>query len=66
MEEEIGLIDNLVDNGEYEKIIFWLKDNVHNYGRSVNSMELVRNVTGQDLSSDDFVKHLKSKINDFF
>ena len=30
MEKEIGLIDNLVENGEYKKIIFWLKNNVHN------------------------------------
>ena len=65
MEKEIGLIDNLVENGEYEKIIFWLKNNIHNYGRSVNSMELVRNVTGEELTSNYFVNHLKSKIKDF-
>ena len=65
MEKEIGLIDNLVENGEYEKIIFWLKNNIHNYGRSVNSMELVKNVTGEELRSNYFVNHLKSKLKDF-
>ncbi len=65
MEKEIGLIDNLVDDGEYEKIILWLKDNIHNYGRSVNSMKLVRNVTGEDLTSKYFINHLRSKIKDF-
>ncbi len=65
MEKEIGLIDNLVEYGEYEKIIFWLKNNIHNYGRSVNSMELVRNVTGEELTSDYFVNHLKSKLKEF-
>lgn len=65
MEKEIGLIDNLVENGEYEKIILWLKNNIHNYGRSVNSMELVRNVTGEELTSNYFVNHLSSKIKDF-
>ena len=59
MEKEIGLIDNLIENGEYEKIIFWLKNNIHKYGRSVNSMELVRNVTGEELTSNYFVNHLK-------
>ncbi len=65
MEKEIGLIDNLVENGEYKKIILWLKNNVHNYGRSVNSMELVCNVTGEELTSKYFVNHLRSKIKDF-
>ncbi len=65
MEKEIGLIDNLVENGEYQKIISWLKKNVHSYGRSVNSMELVKNVTGEELTSNYFVNHLRSKIKDF-
>ncbi len=65
MEEEIGLIDNLVENGDYEKIIFWLKNNIHKYGRSVNSMELVRKVTGEELTSIYFVNHLKSKLKNF-
>ncbi|MAN49335.1 MAG: carboxypeptidase M32 [Flavobacteriales bacterium] len=65
MEQEIGLIDNLVEDGEYEKIIFWLKSNIHKYGRSVNSMDLVRNVTKHDLKPDYFIDHLKLKIKDF-
>ena len=65
MEKEIGLIDNLVENGEYEKIIFWLKNNIHRYGRSVNSMDLVRNVTGEALTSNYFLNHLKSKLKEF-
>ena len=65
MERELGLIDNLVENGEYGKIIFWLKNNVHNYGRSVNSMELVNKVTGEELTSNYFVNHLRSKLKDF-
>ena len=65
MEREIGLIDNLVLNGEYEKIILWLKNNIHKFGRSVNSMDLVKNVTGEDLTSDYFINHLSTKIKDF-
>ncbi len=65
MEKDIGLIENFIENGEYEKIIIWLKNNIHKYGRSVNSMELVRNVTGKELTSDYFLKYLETKINNF-
>ena len=65
MERDIGLIDDLIQNGEYQKIIFWFRNNVHKYGRSVNSMELIRKVTKEELSPNYFINHLKSKINDF-
>ena len=65
MQKEIGLIDDIVENGEYQKIILWLKNNVHNYGRTVNSMQLVKEVTKEELTSDYFIKHLTTKINDF-
>ncbi len=65
MERDIGLIDNLIENGEYQKIIFWLKNNIHKYGRSVNCMELVRDVTNEELSPNYFINHLRTKVNDF-
>ncbi len=65
MERDLGLIDNLIENGEYQKIIFWLKNNIHKYGRSVNCMELVRAVTNEELSPNYFINHLRSKVNDF-
>ncbi len=65
LERDIGLIDNLIENGEYEKIILWLKNNIHKYGRSVNSMELVKEVTNEELNANYFINHLRSKINDF-
>ena len=65
MEKDIGLIDNLIEDGKYERIITWLKNNIHKYGRSVTSMDLVKSVTNEELTSDYFIRHLKSKINDF-
>jgi len=59
------LCKKLIENGEYQKIIFWLKNNIHIYGRSVNSMELVRAVTNEELSPNYFINYLSSKLNDF-
>ena len=65
MEKDLGLIDNLIENGQYQKIIQWLKNNIHNYGRSLNAMQLVKEVTKSELSSEFFIKYLKRKISDF-
>ncbi len=63
LESDIGLIDELVENKDYKKIILWLKENVHCYGRSINAMELVKKVSGNDLSPDYFINYLKRKID---
>ncbi len=64
LEEDIGSIDRLIIEGSYEKIITWLKRNVHNYGRSLNSMQLVKEVSKNELSPDFFIQYLQKKIND--
>jgi len=63
LENDVGSIDHLVEKKEYKKIIKWLGENVHCYGRSINSMELVKSVSGKDLSPDFFINYLKSKID---
>ena len=65
MERDIGLIEDLIQDGEYQKIISWLRNNVHKYGRSVNSMDLIKKVTDEELSPNHFINYLKSKIENF-
>jgi len=64
LENDIGSIEDLIENRSYEKIIFWLNNNVHKYGRTLNSMELVLKVTNLELSSEAFIKYMKNKIRD--
>ena len=62
LEEDLGLIDNLIANQSYKLIIDWLKKNVHSYGRSLNSMELVKDLTNAELSPNYFISYLEKKI----
>ena len=64
LEEDLGGIDDLIEDGEYEKILSWLRDNIHRYGRSVNAMELVKEVTKYDLTPKHFLNYLRKKIID--
>ena len=43
--------------GSYEKM-----NEVHHYGRQVNSEQLVKKVTGRDLSSEPFLNYLEKKL----
>ena len=62
LEKDIGPINDLIKNNSYQNIITWLKKNVHSYGRSLNAMELVKEVTHQELSPNYFISYLEDKI----
>ncbi len=64
LENDIGSIDDLIEIKSYEKIILWLKENVHHFGRSLNAMELVKEITQEELNADYFINYLKKKIID--
>ena len=58
-----NVLNKLNFDGTLEIIDY--KNNTHKYGRSVNSMELVRAVTNEELSPNYFINHLKSKLDNF-
>ena len=64
LEKDIGLIDQLIEKNSYQNIINWLKNNVHCHGRSLNAMELVEKITGNELSPKFFIDYLKYKIDE--
>ena len=58
-------VDNMIEKGDYRSIINWLKVNVYKYGRSLNAMQLVKEVTKTELSPNYFISYLKNKILSF-
>jgi len=63
LEKDIGLMDQLIEKEDYQTIINWLKKNVHCHGRSLNAMELVKEVSGTELTPKFFLDYLKHKID---
>ena len=62
LEEDLGRIANLIESTEICKILGWLRKNVHHYGRSLDSEELVRKVSGAKLSPTYFLEYLDNKL----
>jgi len=62
LEKDLGKIESIIDAQKISTILDWLRNNVHHYGRSLDSEELVKNVTGSTLSSNYFLEYLDNKI----
>jgi carboxypeptidase Taq len=47
--------------GDFSWLLGWLRDNVHRQGRRCSAMELVRRVTGEELSPQPLVRYLRER-----
>ncbi len=54
------------EKGDLAFIRAWLKENIHRWGKSYSSEELVKKVTGKPLSETAYVSYLKKKYTDIY
>lgn len=66
LESDLGSTDALIEAGEFDRILGWLKDKVYSKGRSVKPKELVLNVTGKPMAADDYLVGLSAKYRNLF
>lgn len=57
---------NLVEKGEFQKIHEWLKENIHKYGAVYKPAELIKKVTGEELSAKYFIDYLNKKYSEIY
>jgi carboxypeptidase Taq len=61
MERDIPHIPTLLNKGEFGDIHKWLEERIYRQGRLMKTDELIKNVTGRDLSYDALVRHTKKR-----
>ncbi len=64
--KEMPDIENDIAAGQLTGLKNWLKEKVHQRGSRVNAGELVREVTGQELSADYFMDYLEGKFSQLY
>ena len=50
--------------GDFAPLREWLREHVHRHGRKFAPRELLRRVTGQELSAEPFLAYLRGKLDD--
>lgn len=67
LEEEIGKIDNLLKENEgILKIQNWLKEKIHQYGKTYTSKDLIVKVYGSEFSPQPFINYLQRKYSQIY
>lgn len=50
-----------IEQGEFDTLHRWLKDNIYQHGAKYTASELIERVTGQPLSVEPYIRYLKKK-----
>lgn len=60
--EAMPEVPELIGQGKFAPIRQWLKDSIHQWGRTLDPAELVARITGNALSEHDFVEYAWQKV----
>lgn len=60
---EIPNWNQKICSGDFFPITKWLKENVHQYGAALKPAELIKKVTGEELTSKYFIEYLNDKFS---
>ena len=66
LRSDIPQTDKLIAEGNFAPIRAWLRDKIHVWGRRADPRELLRTVTGKDLSAEPFLGYIESKYMEIY
>ncbi len=63
---EVGDLDALFARGQFAPLLDWLRTKIHHVGRRYSARQLVKKITGADLSPRPLMEHLKRKAGEYY
>ncbi|HTE19320.1 MAG TPA: carboxypeptidase M32, partial [Armatimonadota bacterium] len=63
---DVPSIPGDTERGEFAPLLGWLRENVHRHGRKYLPADLVQRVTGSPLTSEPYVRYLKTKFGEIY
>ena len=66
LKEDLPDWNRQVEGGDFSSITKWLNENVHQYGATFKPAELIRKVTGEELTAKYFIEYLNEKFGKLY
>lgn len=66
IEQDIPGLSSKVEQGDFAPLLAWLRKKVHRVGRRMTAPELIKHITGNDLTSEPFIRYLKKKFGGLY
>jgi carboxypeptidase Taq len=59
-------LQNEIEQGNFENILIWLRENIHKYGRLYTADQIIKKACGEGLNSKIYVDYLKDKYYNIY
>ncbi len=66
IKKEIPDFNELVAKGDFEKIFGYLKENIYRHGKLLKPNEIIKNISGEELSGKYLAAYLEEKYKDIY
>ena len=66
IEKDLGSIDDILVAGDIKKITKWLNENIHQYGSTRTSAEVLKAVCGKELTAQPLIDYFKKKYTEIY
>lgn len=63
---DVPSIPEDIASGQFEALLGWLRENIHQHGRKLFPEDLVRQATGSELTTAPYVRYLKGKFGEIY
>lgn len=64
--EDIPEIESQIESAKFEHLSTWLREKIHVHGAKFEPMDLLKRVTGSDLTAEPYIKYLKHKFGEIY
>lgn len=66
VKKDLPDIETSLEKGAFQKLLDWLRPNLHAHGRKFTLDELARRITGEPLQTRSFITYLKNKFGEIY
>jgi carboxypeptidase Taq len=64
--EDIPDLEDQIARAEFGHLLSWLQEKVHIHGSKYEPMDLVKRVTGSELTAKPYINYLKTKFGEIY
>jgi carboxypeptidase Taq len=64
--KDLGDLDAMFARGEFAPLLNWLREKIHRHGKRYTAPQLVKRITGSDLSAEPLMRHLERNAREFY
>ena len=64
--EDVADLEESISNGNTSTLLYWLRENIHQYGKFFSAEDLCKKITGKKLDFECFMKYAKNKYSEIY